>query len=102
MGQSPPSNTYNTYGEGLPFFQGKTEFNELYPTIKKWCSQPAKIVEKDAVLISVRAPVGPTNIAPDRCCIGRGLAGLMPYPGVSNRFVLYGIHFEIISYEKST
>lgn len=91
MGQSPPSNTYNNQGDGLPFFQGKAEFNDLYPTIKKWCNRPNKIVDKDTILISVRAPVGPTNIAPDRCCIGRGLAGLTPYSGVSNRFVLYSL-----------
>ena len=36
QGQSPPSSTYNKKSEGLPFFQGKAEFNELYPTIKKW------------------------------------------------------------------
>lgn len=91
MGQSPPSNTYNNHGDGLPFFQGKAEFNDLYPTVKKWCTRPNKIVDKNTILISVRAPVGPTNIAPARCCIGRGLAGLKPYSGVSNRFVLYGL-----------
>src|SRR5690606_16860395 len=38
MGQSPPSSTYNTDGIGLPFFQGKAEFTELYPEVRKWCS----------------------------------------------------------------
>ena len=35
MGQSPPSTTYNSNGVGLPFFQGKAEFTELYPDAKK-------------------------------------------------------------------
>jgi type I restriction enzyme S subunit len=76
LGQSPPSETYNTIGQGLPFFQGKAEFTELYPTAEKWCSIPGKIAEKDDILLSIRAPVGKTNIADSECCIGRGLAAL--------------------------
>lgn len=78
MGQSPPSKTYNTKGEGLPFYQGKKEFGEVSPTAKYWCSKPSKIAEKDDILLSVRAPVGHINIANEKCCIGRGLAALRP------------------------
>ena len=35
LGQSPPSSTYNTDGKGLPFYQGKLEFGETYPTPRK-------------------------------------------------------------------
>jgi len=87
MGQSPPSDTYNLSGVGLPFFQGKKEFTELHPIVEKWCSQPNKIAENDDILISVRAPVGDTNIADQKCCIGRGLAAIR-YSG-NNRYVLY-------------
>ena len=76
MGQSPPSSTYNTDQIGLPFFQGKAEFTELSPVIKKWCSEPKKIAEPLDILVSVRAPVGSSNIANQKCCIGRGLAAL--------------------------
>ena len=72
MGQSPLSNTYNLNGVGLPFFQGKTEFSILHPVVNKYCSAPNRIAVKDDVLISVRAPVGPTNLADRECCIGRG------------------------------
>ena len=34
MGQSPPGKTYNTEGNGLPFFQGKAEFGKTHPTPK--------------------------------------------------------------------
>ena len=64
QGQSPPGNTYNANAEGLPFFQGKAEFGELYPTPAKWCSAPSKVAERDDILISIRAPVGPTNLCP--------------------------------------
>jgi|SRR5579864_1937407 len=89
MGQSPPGSTYNDEGRGLPFFQGKAEFGSLYPTIKKWCDSPTKIAEPEDVFISVRAPVGPTNLCPDRACIGRGLAAIRPRAGIPPRFVLY-------------
>jgi type I restriction enzyme, S subunit len=76
MGQSPPGSTYNERGDGLPFFQGKAQFGELYPIPDKWCSEPIRIAERGDILVSVRAPVGPTNRTAERCCIGRGLAAL--------------------------
>ena len=77
-GQSPPSSTYNEAGIGLPFFQGKADFGESHPIVRKWCSAPRKTAEAGDILISVRAPVGPTNIAGQRCCIGRGLSAVRP------------------------
>jgi type I restriction enzyme S subunit len=74
MGQSPPSSTYNEVGEGLPFYQGKTDFGSIYPSARVWCSSPTKIAEKNDILISVRAPVGPTNLSKEKCSIGRGLS----------------------------
>ena len=76
MGQSPPSDTYNENAKGMPFFQGKAEFTELYPVVKKYCTKPTKIAEPLDILLSVRAPVGTTNIANQQCCIGRGLAAI--------------------------
>jgi type I restriction enzyme S subunit len=92
MGQSPPSSTYNTDQIGLPFFQGKAEFTELYPEVRKWCSEPNKIAEPLDILVSVRAPVGSSNIANQKCCIGRGLAAIR-YPQC-NKFVFY--YFRLI------
>ncbi len=89
MGQSPSSDTYNYSGQGIPFFQGKAEFGEMYPKINKYCSKPIKIAKKDEVLISVRAPIGPTNIAFVDCCIGRGLASIRTFGGISQRYILY-------------
>jgi type I restriction enzyme S subunit len=87
MGQSPLSSTYNDKGRGLPFFQGKAEFTELHPVVRKWCSEPKRIAEPNDVLVSVRAPVGSTNIANQKCCIGRGLAAIR-YPP-QHRFLFY-------------
>ena len=89
LGQSPSSDTYNSEGIGLPFYQGKTEFGDLYPMPEKWCSSPKKLAEKDDILISVRAPVGPTNLCPEKSCIGRGLAALRP----KNMPIKYFLHY---------
>lgn len=88
-GQSPPSDTYNTEGIGMPFFQGKTDFGELYPTIRMYCSRPNKIAKPNDILLSVRAPVGPTNLAHVESCIGRGLSAIRPGRKVSTNFLLY-------------
>jgi type I restriction enzyme S subunit len=82
MGQSPPGDTYNEMGDGLPFFQGKAEFGEVSPIARKWCNAPKKIAEAGDILMSVRAPVGPTNLANEKCCIGRGLAAIRANPDV--------------------
>lgn len=87
MGQSPPSNTYNFSGIGLPFFQGKTEFTDKHPVAVKWCSKPNKISEPNDILITVRAPVGALNIADQKCCIGRGIAAVRSKQ--SNDYILY-------------
>lgn len=75
-GQSPPGSTYNTDGEGLPFFQGSAQFGALVPTAEKWCSAPQRVAEPGDLLFSVRAPVGDLNVTTEKVCIGRGLAAI--------------------------
>ena len=91
QGQSPPGATYNTDGVGLPFLQGKAEFGATYPEAIKWCSAPSKIAEPDDVLISIRAPVGPTNLCAVQSCIGRGLAAIRIQADMPARYILYAI-----------
>ncbi len=81
-GQSPPGESYNGTGTGIPFYQGKTEFGEMFigaPTT--WTTDPQRFAEGGDILISVRAPVGPVNLATNRMCIGRGLAAIKPTEG---------------------
>jgi len=77
-GNSPPSETYNETGDGLPFFQGNSNFGHFHPEVDTWCSDSRKEAETNDILISIRAPVGDLNIADIHCCIGRGLAALRP------------------------
>lgn len=101
MGQSPPSSSYNKKRIGLPFFQGKKEFGELYPMPEVWCDKPNKVSQVGDILLSVRAPVGPTNLTNETCCIGRGLAAIRPNPELLNtKFLLYffkNFEMEIVS-----
>jgi len=89
MGQSPPSDSYNDSGQGLPFFQGKTDFGEIHPIERMYCTNPKKIAINQDILISVRAPVGDVNIANQESCIGRGLAALRADTAVINYKYLY-------------
>lgn len=102
-GQSPESKYYNTEGIGIPFFQGKADFGELYPTIRVYCSQPTKIAEKDDILLSVRAPVGATNLSPGKVCIGRGLTAIRPSADLDLKYLLYYFrYYEVQLQEKGT
>jgi type I restriction enzyme, S subunit len=89
LGQSPPGSSYNGQGAGMPFFQGKAEFGDLRPAVKKWTTDPRKLASSDDVLLSVRAPVGPTNLAPCDCAVGRGLAAIHPLGNIDPRYVLW-------------
>lgn len=76
-GQSPEGSSYNSEQQGIPFYQGKTEFGEKYiKAPQKWTTSPTKLALPNDILMSVRAPVGPVNIAVNKCCIGRGLASI--------------------------
>jgi type I restriction enzyme S subunit len=92
-GQSPPSSTYNQHGDGLPFFQGKAEFGRDYPAPSKWCASPTKVAAEGDILISVRAPVGPTNFSPFACGIGRGLAAIRVSSELDRRWLRYWLGF---------
>ena len=54
MGQSPPGSTYNEHSEGLPFFQGRTDFGFRYPKNRKFCTAPTRIAQPGDALIALR------------------------------------------------
>lgn len=91
MGQSPSSEDYNQSGTGLPFYQGKADFGPRSPAPRYWCTKPTKVAQSNDVLISVRAPVGPTNVATEECCIGRGLAALRPHAVLDLEYFLVSL-----------
>jgi len=98
MGQSPPGDTYNQSEDGLPFYQGRTDFGFRFPTKRIFCNAPTRLAEIGDALVSVRAPVGDVNMAIERCCIGRGVASVRHQSGCVG-YTLYamknlGAHFK--------
>lgn len=103
MGQSPKSEYCNDNKEGLPFYQGVSDFGEIFPVPAKYCTEPKKMAEIDDILIGVRAPVGDLNISNSKCCIGRGVAAIRANEKfISKKYLFYFLktqkqYFEINS-----
>lgn len=76
MGQSPPGESYNETGDGLPFFQGRTDFGPRFPTERVYTTAGKRFAKAGDTLISVRAPVGDANQALTECVVGRGVAAI--------------------------
>ncbi len=91
MGQSPPGETYNEQGSGLPFYQGRRDFGFRFPSIRMYCNIPTRIAQTGDTLVSVRAPVGDINMAKQKCCIGRGVASVRHKEGHSS-YTFYFMH----------
>lgn len=90
MGQSPSSDSYNTDGVGVPFYQGSGEFTDKYVGEGMYCTAPTRMAKAGDVLMSVRAPVGTVNITQKDCCIGRGLAAIRSKVSAEyNEYFLY-------------
>ncbi len=94
-GQSPPGSSYNAVGAGEPFYQGKTEFGEMFigkPV--KWTTDPRRYAKETDILMSVRAPVGPVNMTKHSICIGRGLGAIRPETSrIDKQFLFYILRF---------
>lgn len=97
QGNSPNGSTLNDTGEGMIFFQGKTDFGFRFPEVRIYTTAPCRLAEKFDTLLSVRAPVGDVNMAHEKCCIGRGLAAIHSnYPS----FIYYTLKKLKLIFEK--
>ena len=102
MGQSPPSETYNTYGEGVPLINGPVEFSDGpfgMTVANQYTTAPTNSCDKGDFLICVRgSTTGRSNIAAFDACIGRGVAAIQPLFGDSFvRLFLWSMRERIIS-----
>ena len=95
-GQSPEGKYYNSNGDGLGFYQGKKEFGDKYVKPPRvWTTKVTKEAQCGDILMSVRAPVGPTNFATEHICIGRGLAAIRSGKDLDSDYLYYFFkHFE--------
>lgn len=80
MGNSPPGESYNEDGIGVPLVNGPVEFSEgAFGSTKKvkFTTAPTKMCKAGDFLICVRgSTTGRTNVASFDACLGRGVASI--------------------------
>ncbi|QLE58795.1 restriction endonuclease subunit S [Nostoc sp. TCL26-01] len=101
MGQSPPGDSYNVDGVGIPLINGPVEFGStpFSKTIKsKFTTLPTKMCKEGDLILCVRgSTTGRMNIAGFDACIGRGVAAIrshlyQQYLNIFIHFNQYQIH----------
>lgn len=102
MGQSPPGQTYNTHGEGVPLINGPVEFSEGpfgETVVNQYTTAPTNFCNKGDFLICVRgSTTGRSNIAAFKACIGRGVAAVQSlFDDDFVRLFLWSVREQIIS-----
>lgn len=77
MGQSPPGETCNANGLGLPLLNGPTEYGPHHPTPVQFTTDARKRAQPGDVLFCVRgSTTGRMNWADREYAIGRGVAAI--------------------------
>ena len=96
MGQSPPGNTYNKSGEGVPLLNGPTEFNSHHPTAVQFTTDARRIAKPNDLLFCVRGSTGRMNWADREYAIGRGIAAIRDMRGSQfQRFLQAVVEFNL-------
>ena len=89
MGQSPDGNSVNFFN-GIEFHQGKIYFGKKYlQKSNQKTTNPTKVIDENAVVLCVRAPVGKVNIVERKICIGRGLCAIIPIGSVPISYIYF-------------
>ena len=91
MGTSPEGKTISSNStNGIEFHQGKLFFgNKFLKHSNLFTTSPIKIAKPGSILMSVRAPVGDTNITDRAVAIGRGLCSILGENPVQTQFIYY-------------
>src|SRR5690554_459212 len=76
MGQSPSSESYNSFGTGLPLIQGNADIINGKSVARIYTTEITKIANMNELIFTVRAPVGAIGIATEKSCIGRGVCSI--------------------------
>ena len=84
MGYSPPGETCNSVGAGVPLLNGPTEFESHHPKPVQFTTEPRRFAEAGDLLFCVRgSTTGRMNWADQRYAIGRGIASIRPLNGLA-------------------
>lgn len=92
MGYSPPGETCNRNGEGMPLLNGPTEFGAHHPVPAQYTIEPRRIANPGDVLFCVRgSTTGRMNWADQTYAIGRGIAAIRHRKGLQFQPFLRGV-----------
>ena len=92
MGQSPPGDTYNEDGDGMPLLNGPTEFGTTSPTCTQFTTDSRRECEAGDLIFCVRgSTTGRMNWADRKYSLGRGVCGIRGATAAETRFVRYCI-----------
>ncbi len=96
MGQSPPGETYNTDGKGVPLINGPVEFGPepfSRTIINQHTTAPTKMCREGDLILCVRgSTTGRMNIAGYDGCVGRGVAAIRSEATTSQQWVNWLVH----------
>lgn len=77
MGQSPPGESYNSEGTGVPLINGPVEFGEFFTARTKWTTAPTKVCAEDDLIVCVRgSTTGRFVKSNGTYCLGRGVCSI--------------------------
>ena len=102
MGQSPKSKDVFSQKivDSIEFHQGKSFFGKFnLNESKTYTTNSNKMINKPSVLLSVRAPVGDVNYVNRPVVIGRGLAAITCYKGISLSYLFNYLSTQKINLE---
>ncbi|NCY21140.1 restriction endonuclease subunit S [bacterium] len=92
MGQSPPGETYNEVGDGMPLLNGPTEFGMTSPSCTQFTTDSRRECEVGDLIFCVRgSTTGRMNLADRKYSLGRGVCGIRGATAAETRFVKYCI-----------
>jgi type I restriction enzyme S subunit len=92
MGQSPPGDTYNEDGVGLPLLNGPTEFGPTHPECSLFTTDSRRECEPGDLIFCVRgSTTGRMNWADIKYSLGRGVCAFRASTQEETRFVQYCI-----------
>jgi type I restriction enzyme, S subunit len=95
MGASPPGETYNELGVGIPLVNGPVEYGDFFLETRKWTTQPTRLSCRGDLILCVRgSTTGRHAFADDEYCLGRGVCAIRAIGSAQalvNRLVLVGL-----------
>ncbi|WP_371257148.1 restriction endonuclease subunit S [Staphylococcus aureus] len=76
MGQSPKSVNYTDNSNDMVLIQGNADIENGLINPRIYTREVTKLIQKDEIILTVRAPVGKLAMAQINACIGRGVCSI--------------------------